>query len=134
MRTDSKTTTESYVGFRTVVRYDNSERKLSEDESRKIRIVLGDGELLTTNEAASLLDVSRPMIVRWIKAGLLPDQWVGTQHRVPLDSVLALKSQRLDASRNAMADVLAARTDPQAARATSLARAAAAERRARIAG
>jgi hypothetical protein len=74
------------------------------------------------------------MIVRWINDGLLPDHPVGTQHRVSRNSVLALKTKRLEASSNAMAAVLAARTNPQAARATSIARAAAAERRARITG
>ena len=124
----------STLSFRAVVRSDKSVRELSDDEALKVAIVLGDGELLTTNQAAQLLDVSRPMVVRWINDGLLPDHPVGSQHRISRDSVMALKAKRLEISYRAMSAVRAARTDSKAARATAVARAAAAERRARITG
>jgi len=39
------------------------------------------------HEAAAALGVSRPMIYKWIDAGLLEDRQVGSAHRVTVSSV-----------------------------------------------
>jgi len=49
---------------------------------------------LTTQEAADLLGVSRPTVVRLITDGELPAERIGNRHRLLLDDVLAYRDQR----------------------------------------
>jgi excisionase family DNA binding protein len=61
---------------------------------------------LTTVEAAELLNVSRPFLIKQIEAGTLPFHMVGTHRRLRLADVLAYRD-RMDAD---AADALTAMT------------------------
>jgi len=49
---------------------------------------------LTTQQAADLLGVSRPTVVRLITDGTLPAERIGNRHRLLLDNVLAYREHR----------------------------------------
>jgi len=59
---------------------------------------------MTSQQAADLLGVSRPTVIRLIEKYELPAQRVGTRHRLRLDDVLAYR----DARRQSQYDALAA--------------------------
>jgi excisionase family DNA binding protein len=61
---------------------------------------------LTTQQAADLLGVSRPTIVRLINEDALPAERIGNRHRLLLDDVLTYREER----RNRQYEVLAATT------------------------
>jgi excisionase family DNA binding protein len=109
----------------TVIFDDGSTQDLTPAEAERVSVTLSDDEMLTPGEAAVLLAVSRPMVIRWVKEGLLTDAPVGAHHRIPRRAVLELKEQRLKAGREAMEMVRAAKTDRAIARQFSIATAAA---------
>lgn len=74
-------------------------------EGHRVRVIVDDREL-TTQEAADLLNLSRPHFIRLLEAGRLPFHTVGTHRRVLLDDVLAYKAERT-AKREAAFQVLA---------------------------
>jgi excisionase family DNA binding protein len=62
---------------------------------------------LTTQQAADLLGVSRPTIVRLINDNVLPAERIGNRHRLLLDDVLSYREKR----RKRQYDALAATPD-----------------------
>ena len=58
---------------------------------------------LTTQQAADLLGVSRPTIVRLINDDQLPAERIGNRHRLLLDDVLAYREQRRKRQYDALA-------------------------------
>lgn len=73
--------------------------------------VIPAGKSVTTQDAADLLGVSRPTIVKLIERGELPHEMVGTHRRLPLDSVLEYKRIRREAQLTALAE-LAVQDEP----------------------
>jgi excisionase family DNA binding protein len=62
---------------------------------------------VTTQQAASLLNVSRPHLVGMVEKGLLPARKVGNQRRLPLQDVLAYKAANRAKRREALAELAA---------------------------
>jgi hypothetical protein len=69
-------------------------------QGERVAILTQDQEL-SPNDAASILGVSRPLVVHRMDVGDLPWRYVGTHRRTTLRDVLTLKA-RLDAQRAAM--------------------------------
>jgi excisionase family DNA binding protein len=64
---------------------------------------------LTTQEAADLMNVSRPFLIALVEKGELPARKVGSHRRIPLAALLALKS-KTDANRDEGLNFLAERS------------------------
>ena len=60
------------------------------------------GASLTTQQAAELLNVSRPYLIRILEAGDLPYEMVGTHRRLDLDDVLRYRAHRTQRRRDAL--------------------------------
>lgn len=74
---------------------------------------------LTTQQAADLLGVSRPTVVRLITDGTLPAERIGNRHRLLLDDVLTYREQRRNRQYEALAATtvdIAADDDPEVVR------------------
>lgn len=74
-------------------------------EGRRVSVV-ADDEMLTTQGAAELLNVSRQYVVRLVDRGALPAVKVGSHRRLRTGDVEAYKAER-DAHRDAALDQLA---------------------------
>lgn len=63
-------------------------------------------QLLTTQQAADLLGVSRPTVIKLIESGELPAETPGTRRRmIKLDDVLACKARRREAQYAALMEM-----------------------------
>lgn len=62
---------------------------------------------LTTQQAADLLNVSRPFLVKLLEAGAIPYQMVGTHRRLRAEDVFAYRKSQEQTSRRALADLSA---------------------------
>ncbi len=74
-------------------------------EGKPVSVHAADAEV-TAQQAADLLNVSRPYLVGLVDKGVLPARMVGNQRRLPLKDVLAYK-QDTQAKRRAALDELA---------------------------
>ncbi|MGN6599201.1 MAG: helix-turn-helix domain-containing protein, partial [Actinomycetes bacterium] len=64
------------------------------------------GKLLTTQQAADLLRVSRPTVIKLIDSGELPAETPGTRRRmIKLDDALACKARRREAQYAALMEL-----------------------------
>ena len=76
--------------------------------------VLTEDQELSPNDAASILGVSRPLVVHRMEVGELPFRYVGKHRRAKLKDVLVLKT-KIDAQRAAMEALAQRRRGSQAA-------------------
>lgn len=63
------------------------------------------GQQLTTQQAADLLGVSRPTLVKFLEAGRIPYETPGRHRRLRLRDVLAFQQARRVEQRNALTDL-----------------------------
>lgn len=73
-------------------------------QNRAVQIVPIAHEL-TTFEAADLLNVSRPFLVKLLTEGKIPFRMVGTHRRIRLEHLLAYQQTMLDESRAALDEI-----------------------------
>jgi excisionase family DNA binding protein len=80
-------------------------RVLSELANGNAVTVLPVNSELTTQQAADLLNVSRPYVVSLLEQGKIPHRKVGTRRRILCADVLAYKAKETAASRAALAEL-----------------------------
>jgi excisionase family DNA binding protein len=73
-------------------------------EGKPVAVHAADTEL-TTQQAADLLNVSRPFVVGLIDNGTLPARMVGNQRRLPLKDVLTYKRDNQAKRREALEEL-----------------------------
>ncbi len=67
--------------------------------------LLSFGRLLTTQQAAELLGMSRPYLIRLLDQGELPYEMVGTHRRLGLDEVLRYRRTRSERRRGTLREL-----------------------------
>ncbi len=68
--------------------------------------VIAANALLTTQEAASLLSVSRPFLMKLLDDGTLPFVMVGSHHRIATADLLRYKAERAVQRRAGLQDIV----------------------------
>lgn len=68
---------------------------------KKVTLVDTDEEI-SAEKAATLLQVSRPFLVKQLESGAMPFHWVGTHRRLRLADVIAYRQQRTAKSLEAL--------------------------------
>jgi excisionase family DNA binding protein len=68
-------------------------------------VLMPRGSYLTTQQAAELLHVSRPHVVKLCDAGELPFERVGSHRRLQIEDVLDYKSARSQARRDKLSEL-----------------------------
>jgi excisionase family DNA binding protein len=69
--------------------------------------ILPVGMELTTQQAADLVNVSRPFLIRLLEAGQIPYHRVGTHRRIRLDDLLAYRRRRSEERREMLVGMAA---------------------------
>lgn len=67
---------------------------LLEAEGMSGAVVVPVKDLYSTTEAATMLGISRPTLMKLIDAGEMEAQMVGTHHRVPAEAIVAYQRAR----------------------------------------
>lgn len=62
-------------------------------EGKTISLIPSDSEL-STQQAADMLNVSRPHIIKLLETGVIPFKKVGTHRRISLDALLAYDTEQ----------------------------------------
>jgi excisionase family DNA binding protein len=73
---------------------------------KAVSLVPVDAEV-TTQQAARILNVSRPYLIGMIDKGIFPTRMVGNQRRLPLQDVLAFKTDNRAKRRTVLAELVA---------------------------
>jgi excisionase family DNA binding protein len=61
---------------------------------------------LTTQQAADLLNVSRPHLIKLLSQGVIPFRMVGTHRKLPARAVLNYRDQAVQARRSALTEMV----------------------------
>lgn len=69
------------------------------------------GRMLTTRQAAELLNVSRPFLIRLLERGKIAYEMVGTHRRIPLEEILRYRAERSERRRAALRQLSAEADD-----------------------
>jgi excisionase family DNA binding protein len=62
---------------------------------------------LTTQQAATVLNVSRPTVVRLVEEGRIPARMIGTHRRLPASAVLQLHDEMIARRRHTLDEMVA---------------------------
>lgn len=69
-------------------------------------VVMPTHKLLTSNEAAEILNVSRPHLIKLLDEKVIPLEYVGTHRRIRLSDVLIYQEGRNEAREAALAEMV----------------------------
>lgn len=76
------------------------------DEQPRIERESNGNRLMTTQEAATFLQVSRPFVVKLMESGQLPFQRIGTHRRVRLTDLLRYQEESFVAAQSALDELV----------------------------
>ncbi|MFW7382384.1 MAG: helix-turn-helix domain-containing protein [Oligoflexus sp.] len=68
-------------------------------------VIQPENKMITTQEAADILNVSRPFVVRLLEGGKMPYMKIGTHRKIRLSDVVAYKEKSMQESHKAMAEL-----------------------------